>query len=389
MLMKLLYNKYHTYLYIAVFVLVTSFLVWLPFVQQLAFLGVHIPNTDTGFIYRHFDGLLYVIAAKSFYDPAAISMLPVDVDVVPKYYAAHLPLYPLTLITLAPFVGWVKSAVVSTVLFSILLGWFFYFLVKKWQITKSPLLLTFIFLMFPRFLVVRSIGAPESMFILLILLSLYLFEAKRYWFAGFMGGLATMTKIPGILLFPALSTALVVKDYVNMNMAKSINNLSKSVSWSWLGLLLIPAGLLTVFLLYLRQYGDFWTYWHTGGVVPMPYLFSAFDAKAKWVGDIWLEEIVFYFALYSLSTVYLWNHAKKSLFYFSAVFLLGVFFVQHKDIGRYSLPLWPLACIAFERFLTSKRTLIALLIIVPAIYMFAWNFMQGNVMPVSNWSSFM
>src|SRR3990167_1109635 len=92
--MRPLYIKLRPYIFISIFTLLSSFLVWLPFIQQLSFLGIHIPNTDTGFIYRHYDGLLYVIAAKAWYDPAALSKLQIDAPLDPQYYAAHLPLYP-------------------------------------------------------------------------------------------------------------------------------------------------------------------------------------------------------------------------------------------------------------------------------------------------------
>jgi len=88
---------------------------------------------------------------------------------------------------------------------------FFYFLLKKFNLTKNPLILASILLFLPRFLVVRSTGAPESLFMLLILLSLYFFEMENYWVAGLLGGLATMTKSPGILLFGAYILVFIEK----------------------------------------------------------------------------------------------------------------------------------------------------------------------------------
>lgn len=366
------------YFYILLFVLLSSFIVWLPFIQQLSFLGVHVANTDTGLVYRNYDGLLYVIAAKSWYKQAAIDSLQIEVPLASKYYAAHLPLYPAVISFFALVMGYVKSMMFTTVFFSVMLGWFFYYFVQKLRLSEKPLLLTFIFLMLPRFLVVRSVGSPESLFMLLVLVSIFFFEKKNYLIAGLAGGLATVTKLPGVLLFPAFGLFTISRMMV-----------TKKFEARWLWFLMIPAGLVTVCLLYQRQMGDFFAYWHTDYVVPMPYPFSAFNATAKWVGTHWLEDVLLQFVLYALTVMYAYKHKVQSLFFFSLVFFIGLIFVQHRDISRYALPLWPISCIVFERFLTSKKTLFAYIIILPAIYLYAWTFIQGNAMPVSNWAPFL
>lgn len=376
--MQRFFGKYKSYLYILLFVIFSSFLVWLPFIQQLSFLGLRAANTDTGLVYRNYDGLLYVIAAKSWYKQAIIDSLHIDVPLDSRYYAAHLPLYPALITFFAFVVGYVKSMMFTTLFFTVLLGWFFYYFIQKLRLSEKPLLLTFIFLMLPRFLVVRSVGSPESMFMLLILISIFFFEKKNYLVAGIAGGLATMTKLPGILLFPALGLIEVFKTIVT-------EKFEKRALW----LLMIPAGLGAVCLIYQRQMGDFFAYWNTGYVVPMPYPYSVFNSGARWVGTHWLEETVLYFALYAMTVIYAYRHRVKSLFYFSLIFFIGLIFVQHRDISRYALPLWPVTCIIFERFLTSKKTLLALLVIVPAIYLYTWTFIQGNAMPVSNWAPFL
>ena len=372
------FRTYKNYLYILLFILFSSFVLWLPFVQQLRFLGFHLPNTDTSLVYRNFDGLLYVVAAKSWYVPSAISSLKLEGGLSPEYFAAHLPLYPVLIRGSAMVMGYVKSMMFVSLLSTVLLGWFFYYFVQKLKLSEKPLLLTFVFLMFPRFLVVRSVGSPESLFMLLILVSLFFFEKKNYLLAGLAGGLATMTKLPSILLFPSYFFVFLYQ-YTK----------AKRFESAWLWILLIPTGLGAVCLLYQQQMGDFLAYWHTGYVVPMPYPYAAFNASAKWVGTHWLEDVALYFALYALTVVYAYKHTLQSLFYFSLVFFIGLIFVQHRDISRYALPLWPIACIIFERFLTSKKTLLAFLVIAPAIYLYAWTFIQGNAMPVGNWAPFL
>jgi len=302
-----------------------------------------------------------------------------------KYFAAHLPFYPFLIRVFADFfnlfsipLAYFKSMIFVNLVSTIFLTLFFYFFIKKFQLSKKPLLLSFLFLFIPKFLVVRSIGAPESLFIFLILLSIYFFEEKKYFLAGIFGGLSTMTKTPGILLFFSYGLVFLEK------MVKA-----KKANWRWIGIVLIPLGLLAVFVLYAFQYGDFFAYFNTGGVVPMPYPFSVFNFRAKWVGTAWIEEMVFYFFLYALTVCNLKDSRYRSFFYFSLVFYTAVIFVQHKDIPRYSLPLWPMALISLEKFFTSKKFLIIFILLLPAIYLFAWNFIIYNIMPISNWQPYL
>jgi hypothetical protein len=197
-------------------------------------------------------------------------------------------------------------------------------------------------------------------------------------YAGILGALATMTKTPGILLFGA---------YGLVFLERMIQKKEFSFSWLWTGL--IPLGLIAVFSLYAVQYHDFFAYFHTGGVVPMPYPFSVFHSDAKWVDTVWLEEIVLYFFIYGFAVITLKDSKYRSLFYFPLLFLIFGTFVQHRDLSRYLLPLWPFAAIAFEKVITSKKFLIILLILLPAIYFYAWNFMSSNIIPVADWRPFL
>ena len=385
-------------------VLTSTILAWLPFILKGEF----------STIYKHFDGPLYIIPAKTGYNPEAFKKidreptLPHD----PLYYSAHLPLYPLSIHLGSFIVGYLKSMIGVTLLSTILLSWFFYFMLKKLSLTNHPLLLTSLFLFLPRFLVVRSVGSPEPLFLLFIIGSLYFFERKNYLYAGLLGGLAAMTKTPGILLFPAyilvLFEALLLSFRAEGEKSRSVSRFARFLSrntllrndkldseaifewnWKYLYLLLIPLGLLIVFSIYYIQYNDFFAYFHSGDNIHLFFPYSVFDASSPWIGSAWLEDILFYFALYISTMVILWKSHYRSFFYFGFVFLTATLFVQHRDISRYSLPLWPLACIAFEQILTSKKALIVGSILIVGIYMYAWNFLGSNVMPISEWLPFL
>jgi hypothetical protein len=163
----------------------------------------------------------------------------------------------------------------------------------------------------------------------------------------------------------------------------------KKLQLSWIGISLIPLGLLSVFTIYWVQYGDFFAYFHSGDNIHLVYPYAAFNFQKTWVGTAWLEDVVFYFFLYISTVIALYNTRHRSLFYFAVVFLTATLFVQHRDIARYSLPMWPLTCIAFEKQITNKKFLIAFLILAPAIYLYAWNFMLYNIMPISDWTAYL
>ncbi len=375
-----LYNKFSSQLLIVFIVLFSSFLLYLPFLLRAGdWLGLKIFDSNMQHVYRNYDGPLYIIAAKSFYDPASIQKTGLELPLPAEYFAAHLPVYPFLIRLLGPALGYLKAMLTVNLLASVLMGLFFYHLLKHLKISRNPLILTISFMFLPRLYVVRSVGAPESLFILLILLSLFFFEKEKFFWAGIFGGLSAMTKTPGVILFGAYFLVFIER-YVR----------TKKVEWKgYLSVSLIPLGILAVFLIYLKQYGDFFAYFHSGDNFHLVTPFAAFNSLAKWVRSAWLEDIVFYFFIYALSLFYLRQLKYRSFYYFGATFFIATLFIQHRDIARYALPLWPLACIAFEKFFTSKKFLFALALILPGIYLYAINFILSNTMPVANWKPFL
>lgn len=378
-----LYSKLFPYVFVVGFTLLTLLVVWSPFLLKAdTWFGLKIQNPGFQYIYQNFDGPFYVVASKTLYDPQKISPpgkgLIISLPLTHLYFAAHLPLYPLMMRLFSPLIGFLKSMIFTNVLFSILLAIFFYFFIKKLNLSKNPLFLTFVFLMLPRFLVVRSIGAPESLFLILILLSLYFFEQKNYALTGIFGGLSAATKSPGVLLFGAYLLVF-LEQYIK----------TKKIDSRWFFIFFIPFGLLAVFLLYYVQYGDFFAYFKSGDNIHLVAPYSVFNYQNVWVGTGWLEEIIFYLFLYALTVFSLWKSRFRSFFYFGCVFFLAVLSVAHKDIPRYALPLWPLSCIAFEKFFTSKRFLIVSVILLPALFAYSWNFLLYNIMPIADWSPFL
>lgn len=345
---------------------------WIPFILS--------GNFQT--VISNFDGPLYIIPAKTAYNPAQIQELTRDPSMPqnPLYYAAHLPLYPLLIwVSSLSGIGFTKAMLLVTVITTLFLTWVLYSIISRMKLSEHPLLLSASILFIPRFLVLHSVGSPEPLFMALILASLFFFERKNYLYSGITGALAVSAKLPGILLFPAYILALL----------ESMLVYKQRIARSTLYLLFIPLGLIAVFGLYNTQYGDFFAFFNTGATVPMPFPLSVFTTSAQWVGTAWLEDVWFYFVLYAATLVVLWRSKQRSFFYFTLVFIAGTSFVQHRDIARYSVPLLPLAFIAFQKHLTDPKWHFARVAAVLIAYAYAWNFMTSNVMPITEWSPFL
>ena len=143
---------------LAILTLLVTLLIWLPHLLAVRnFWGL---NFESGFntIYRNFDGLEYVIIAKSFYNPNLIATLPQQLPA--NYFASHFPGYALLILMFAPVLGFLKSMLFVSITSTILATGAFYFLVKNLKLTSNPLFLSFIFLILPaRWLIVHSIGS--------------------------------------------------------------------------------------------------------------------------------------------------------------------------------------------------------------------------------------
>lgn len=359
--------------------LAVTALVWLPHILSLAnFWGL---SFREGFstIYRNFDGLEYIVIAKSFYNPTLIASLPQSQPAI--YYASHFPGYSILIALIAPFVGFLKSMLLVSLTSTILSVWAFYLFVKKLKLTSQPLFLSALFLILPsRWLIVHSVGSSEPLFIFLVISALYFFirfEQTRHLIdiilAAVFGLSAQLTRPPGILLFISLILYILGFKKVWTNHLK------------FFPIVLIPLGLLGVFYLYGNNYSDFWAYFHSGDNIHLTFPpFQVFNKGQFWVGDIWLEDIVYIFILGFLGSVMLWKKRLYPLAFFTLTYLIAATLIAHRDISRYILPVSPFILIAFEKVLTSKEFKIILPIIILAIYLYAQNFLLINVAPVPN-----
>lgn len=369
---------------IAIATLVLTFAIWLPHLLSLPnFWGL---SFKEGFpiIYRNFDGLEYVIIAKTFYNPQLISTLSQSLPA--NYFASHFPGYSILIYIFTPILGYLKSMIFVSLLSTILAAWVFYLLVKDFKLSSHPLLLSLIFLILPaRWLIVHSVGSSEPTFILFVLASFYLFmkfeqssKLLNLFFAAIAGMFAQLTRPPGILLFISLSA------YLFWKIITKKSSLSKTM-FSQLILLFIPLTLLGIFSWYSVAYQDFLAYFHSGDNIHLAFPpFQVFNKAQFWVGDIWLEDIIYTFSLALLGGVMLFRKQHYPLAFFVLTYLTAASFVAHRDISRYVLPTFPFVLIAFEKVLTSREFRIILPIIALAIYLYSQNFILSNAAPIPN-----
>jgi 4-amino-4-deoxy-L-arabinose transferase-like glycosyltransferase len=378
---------------LAIITLGISFLIWLPYLLKINFYGL---DFSGGFstIYRNFDGTEYITVAKTLYNPVALASLPQTFS--PLYYASHFPLYPLFITFFATILGYLKSMIFVTLLFTVLSVWAFYFLVRDFKFSNQSFFLSLVFLILPaRWIIVHSVGSPEPVFIFFTIASLYSFlkfeETKiksMLWASAIFAALAQLTRSPGILLFIALAIYI----HYQMYLEKIHTNFSLAFKhhlryWPFL---LVPVSLLGIFFLYSKNLGDFWAYFHSGDNIHLTFPpFQIFNKDQFWVGDIWLEDVIYIFlAGFMGGLLLLKNKVTKPLGFFVLTYLAAAILVVHRDISRYTLPVMPFVIIAFEKALTSKEFKIVLVILALGIYLYSQNFIIHNIAPIPNLAAF-
>lgn len=380
----LVLKKFQDLVIIALAATIPVLLVWAPFFFRIEnFWGIELPQNGMATIIANFDGPYYIAVAKSFYNPAEIEKFQFP---LPKeYYAAHFPGFPLFIRALSPIFGYPWAMMLTTLLTGITALWFFYLLLHQNKLGKYALWLTLVFAVFPaRWLIVRSVGSPEPLFITSVLATFYFFLREKYWFAGLAGVIAMATKSPGILIFAASALAIIAPRIEDLfiNPIKS----SRSVFPKLLPLVLIPATVLVIFIFYSKQYGDFFAYFNSGDNIHLQFPpFQVFNAAQTWVGTFWLEEIIWIYLIALLGVFQLIKNKQFTFAWFVGIFTFSTLFVSHRDIARYILPIVPFLFVAFSGILISKPFKWALLFLLIPIYLFSLNFIIGNITPIADW----
>jgi Gpi18-like mannosyltransferase len=129
----------------------------------------------------------------------------------PPFYLAHLPAYP-ALVRLLSFIGYERALLAASIASAALAAIVFFRLARDVWKLDSPLFLSLVFLFAtPRWLLYRSIGASEPLFVALALIAVLSFERERFLSASLAGALAALTRPVGVLIYPAFALLLFLR----------------------------------------------------------------------------------------------------------------------------------------------------------------------------------
>lgn len=375
---------------IALLSFLPTVLVWLPFYLQVEdVMGIPIAAGGMQTVISNYDGPLYLVIAKSLYNLdfiAANYSFPLPAE----YWAAHFPMFPLIVKLIGYFTTLPWGMIITTSLSAVLASFYFFKLALGKLNRNQALWLTFVFSIFPaRWLIVKSIGSPEPMFLASILGSVYYFKERKYWKSGLWGVVAQLTKSPGILLFVALALAFVFKNLSTLvSTKKGIRRWLSSLDFKAYPIFLIPISLLLLFGVYRIQFGNFFAYFNSGDNIHLFFPpFQIFNYTQPWVGTFWLEEIIFIYAISALGITRLFKQKLITEAIFSLVFFVTIIFVSHRDVLRYSLPIMPFMLLSFGKALQSNEVRFVVLFLLLPIYLFALAFISANIMPIADWTA--
>lgn len=366
---------------VALIGLISLLLFWSPFTFKIKELwGIDFGKQGMNVVVQNFDGLNFLVIAKSWYSPRIIDQINAQflTGNVPIYFAAHFPVFP-ALITLFGTILTLPNALLAVIVLSnILLATAMYYFFE--MVTMDPrlaTLLTMIGLFFPaRMLSVRSVGSNEPLFIAFILISLAWAIKEKYWASAVAGALAVLTRSPGILLFAGYG----------------LSWLLSSEKWSlktkkYSPYLIMPLALALLFAFYGFRYLDPLTYFHSGDNLHLFFPpFTIFSNMATWINDMWREDIIYLYIFYGAGLFMIdkkWQVIRNYGFLYGFVLL----FVAHRDLARYALPIAPLALLGYAPLIARlpKKTWLAVGILLIPIYLLGWQFVLKNIQPISDW----
>ncbi len=351
---------------------------YLPF-----FTGVKLfwPGLSFDVLWRNFDGTYFLAVADTWYDPVKIEALWAWLDRPVGYFPAHFPLLPgfiWVVYKMGLNLPWAGVLVSNG--FGLLMMWVWARLYKVVYKRMSPWwLVLMIALVSPRMWVVNSVISPEALFIVLTLLAFFFWEKQKYGLAVIHAVLAFWTKSPAFFIFTAFGLWLWLVEH-KTNLWLTIKDKK-----SWLVILGGVVAFMGLNWFYYLKTGNFWAYFQSGDNMHLffPPL-QVFNPKQVWVGSFWLEEIVLLLSIYSFLWLKSWEKFRKKPFWiFSGLFLGSLFFVTHRDISRYALPIIPILILMSADWFKNQamdewrnKTLIVIYILLTFFY--GWNFINGN-----------
>lgn len=376
------FTKYKSHFKLIALTLLSTLFFWLIFYFNLPG-KIGFGNVSLETIFANYDGPNYMVIAKCGYNKDCIGpnfSLPLPLE----YYPAHFPGYPALIKFFNNFTTGPKAMIFSTLLGSIFLSLILFEFFKLYLKEKKAFWLTVVFLFFPaRFFILRQVGAPETWFLAATIASIYFFKKDKIWISAIFAALAQSFKTPAILLLVAYGI-IALHDWV-------VNKKFLSVLKKYFPFVLVPITILLTFSLYYLQTGNLMAYFQSGDNFHLNFLpYLVFISTKSWINTIWLEDIVYIF-LFAIYGVY--RLIKKYKFDITAiyplVFTLATLLVAHRDISRYIAPVYPFLLLAYQKPLNRRSVKTILIILIPAIVLYAINFVCGNIAPISDWTNYL
>lgn len=292
-----------------------------------------------------------------------------------EYYPAHFPGYPLVIKYFSFMTTGPKAMLLATLFGSIFLSLILYEFLKLYLKPATSFWLSILLLFLPaRFFILRSVGAPETWFIASIIASIYFYKKNKIFPSVLFAALAQVFKSPAILLLVAYGLLFLRE-----------KNLKK-----YLPYLLVPLTIFFIFLFYQFQTGDFFSYFKSGDNFHLRLPYSVFFSHLSWINTIWLEEVIYIFLLVFIGIYFLWQKYRFDIItLFPAIYTLASILVAHRDVSRYIAPVYPFMLLAFAPLLEQKFFKYIFILILPAVYFYAVNFVIGNTAPIADWTPYL
>jgi hypothetical protein len=241
---------------------------------------------------------------------------------------------------------------------------------------EKPLWLAILFLFVPhRWLIYRSVGASEPMFLAFTMLSLWLFVRRRYALSYVAAAVACDTRIQGVFLVPAYGLALLL----DREMGRGRRALL------CLGLVAIPSLLGLNMAVYHRVWGDFWAYLSINSAMvefmPFGQLIDYVQDVHAWEGYFGSQHYLLLYGITLLGLVRLWRVDRgRVLFAYSLFGFAFLTLILHEDLGRYLIAVAPFTwLLGFQDVWSDRRILWALPILLALVYAYTWNAIPHNV----------
>ena len=336
-------------LWLALAAVGSSFLVYWPFLRDLT------P------VYRFWDGPNYLTVARGLYEIQPDNPLLAYVY-NPRFFASYLPFYPLCVRAMA-WVGYERALLLVSILAATAAVLLFYRLARDVWKLESPAFLSLVFLLLPpRWVLYRSTGATESLYMAATLASILFFERGRIGRASAAAALAALTRISGLMMAPAYAVLLLrQKRY-------------RSLFW----LALIPAGLSAYFLFCATRFGDFFAYFSPHGeklarLLPFGFLPVLFQKGLY-------HQVEFHILMVLVYVVGISRLRAFPVIFSYCVFELALHVcLSTEDWSRYFLSMAPFALIVGYRDLIDTRLFRWILPVFAALSIYyAWGVIPLN-----------